>query len=130
MLAEFFRGFIKIHILHHAEAGPVYGLQMAHELARHGYSSLSPGTLYPALHALEEAGYLEAEQRLVAGRWRKYYCITTAGTGRRWRRSAPSWPSWQVRYWFYPSGMRRMRRRPGWSAQSSAYHMANTRKEE
>jgi DNA-binding PadR family transcriptional regulator len=79
MLAEFFRGFIRIHILHHAEKGPVYGLQMAGELGRHGYTSISPGTLYPTLHGLEQAGYLRAEARLIEGRWRKYYHITPAG---------------------------------------------------
>ncbi len=79
MLNEFFRGFIKIHILHHAAEGPVYGLQIIQELARHGYINLSPGTLYPALHGLEEAGLLVSEQQVVAGRWRKYYRITPAG---------------------------------------------------
>jgi PadR family transcriptional regulator PadR len=79
MLNEFFKGFIKIHILHHAAAGPIYGLQIVQELARHGYSSLSPGTLYPTLHGLEEAGLLISEQQVVAGHWRKYYRITPAG---------------------------------------------------
>ena len=79
MLNEFFKGFIKIHILHHAAEGPIYGLQIVRELARHGYSSLSPGTLYPTLHGLEEAGLLISEQQVVAGRWRKYYRITPAG---------------------------------------------------
>ncbi len=79
MLNEFFKGFIKIHILHHAAEGPIYGLQIVQELARHGYTSLSPGTLYPTLHGLEEAGLLISERQVVAGRWRKYYCITPAG---------------------------------------------------
>jgi PadR family transcriptional regulator len=79
MLNEFFKGFIKIHILHHAAEGPIYGLQIVRELARHGYGSLSPGTLYPTLHGLEEAGLLISEQQVVAGRWRKYYRITPAG---------------------------------------------------
>ncbi len=79
MLNEFFKGFIKIHILHHAAEAPIYGLQIVQELARHGYTSLSPGTLYPTLHGLEEAGYLISEQQVVAGRWRKYYRITPAG---------------------------------------------------
>ncbi len=79
MLNEFFKGFIKIHILHHAAEGPIYGLQIVQELARHGYASLSPGTLYPTLHSLEEAGLLVSEQQVVAGRWRKYYRITPAG---------------------------------------------------
>jgi DNA-binding PadR family transcriptional regulator len=39
------KGFIKIHILHHAAEGPIYGLQIAQELAQHGYANLSPGTL-------------------------------------------------------------------------------------
>ena len=76
---EFFRGFIKIHILHHAEEGPVFGLEMARELARHGYEQISPGTLYPTLHSLEEAGLLESRRQLDHGRWRRYYVITPAG---------------------------------------------------
>lgn len=76
---EFFRGFIKIHILHHAEEGPIFGLEMARELARHGYAQISPGTLYPTLHGLEEAGYLISERRLDGGRWRRYYTITPEG---------------------------------------------------
>ncbi len=79
MLNEFFKGFIKIHILHHAAEGPIYGLQIVQELAHHGYTSLSPGTLYPTLHSLEEAGLLISERQVVAGRWRKYYRITPAG---------------------------------------------------
>jgi len=79
MLEQFFRGFVRIHILHHAEEGPVYGQEMATELARHGYKNISPGTLYPNLHALEQAGYLTAERKLVEGRWRKYYALTASG---------------------------------------------------
>jgi PadR family transcriptional regulator, regulatory protein PadR len=55
MLRQFFLGFIKVHILHHAAEEPVYGLALIVELRRHGYE-LSPGTLYPVLHQLEEAG--------------------------------------------------------------------------
>ena len=78
MLREFFLGFIKIHILHHAAEGPVYGAELARELARHGYD-LSPGTLYPTLHQLHEHGYLAQESRVVGGRVRKYYTITDKG---------------------------------------------------
>lgn len=79
MLRDFFLGFIKIHILHHAEQEPVYGLALIQELARHGYT-LSPGTLYPVLHSLEQDGYLTSEERVVQGKVRKYYTITTAGS--------------------------------------------------
>jgi hypothetical protein len=29
--------WIRLHILHHAVEGPIFGLEMAEELARHGY---------------------------------------------------------------------------------------------
>jgi DNA-binding PadR family transcriptional regulator len=51
---------------------------MIEELRRHGYQ-FSPGTLYPMLHALAEAGYLSRETRLVEGKIRKYYRATDLG---------------------------------------------------
>jgi PadR family transcriptional regulator, regulatory protein PadR len=71
-------GFIKVHILYHAGIEPVYGAWLQEELTRHGYE-IGPGTLYPTLHALEEAGYLLVEERVVEGRVRKYYALTEAG---------------------------------------------------
>jgi DNA-binding PadR family transcriptional regulator len=78
MLRELFLGFIKIHILHHADQEPIYGLWLIEELAHHGYT-VSPGTLYPTLHSLEQAGYLISEKRVVAGRQRRYYTLTPNG---------------------------------------------------
>ncbi len=78
MLRQFFLGFVKIHILHHATREPVFGLALITELRRHGYD-LSPGTLYPILHALEAAGYLARSERVVDGKVRKYYATTTDG---------------------------------------------------
>jgi DNA-binding PadR family transcriptional regulator len=78
MLRDFFLGFVKIHLLHHASREPVYGVQLIAELARHGYD-LSPGTLYPMLHDLEKSGYLAREDRLVSGKVRKYYRATLKG---------------------------------------------------
>ena len=78
MLRDFFLGFVKIHILHHAAEAPVYGVALIEELRRHGYE-LSPGTLYPVLHALEEAGYLARDNRIVGGKVRKYYTLTPTG---------------------------------------------------
>lgn len=75
---EFFLGFIKIHILHHASKGPIFGAEIAGELGRHGYH-LGPGTLYPTLHRLEKEGYLEQRPAVVEGRARKYYVITNRG---------------------------------------------------
>lgn len=78
MLRDFFLGFIKIHILHHAAKEPVYGLWLIEELDHHGYK-LSPGTLYPILHKLEEVHYLESFSENVSGKMRKYYRITSDG---------------------------------------------------
>lgn len=78
ILREFFLGFIRIHVLHHAAEEGVYGLGMIEELARHGYE-LSPGTMYPLLHTMEQGGYLTCETRYVKGRPRKYYTITPRG---------------------------------------------------
>jgi PadR family transcriptional regulator PadR len=78
MIRDFFLGFIKVHILHHAAQEPIYGLAMIEELRRHGYD-IGPGTLYPVLHGMEETGYLARENRVVGGRVRKYYAITDEG---------------------------------------------------
>jgi PadR family transcriptional regulator, regulatory protein PadR len=78
MLREFFLGFIKIHILHHAAQEPVFGLALIRELARHGYE-VSPGTVYPVLHELQRGGYLAREDRVVQGKVRKYYRTTPRG---------------------------------------------------
>ncbi len=78
MLRDFFLGFVKIHILHHAGEEPVYGLALIAELRRHGYE-LSPGTLYPVLHQLERAGHLRRLDRVVQGKVRKYYVLTRRG---------------------------------------------------
>ena len=78
MLRDFFLGFVKVHVLHHANRGPIYGVWFLEELARHDYH-LSPGTLYPLLHGLEASGYLEREDRVVDGKVRKYYKITPDG---------------------------------------------------
>jgi len=76
---DFFLGFIKVHILHHASKEEIYGVEILDELRRHGYS-LSPGTLYPALHLLERQGYLKSRKETVNGKVRKYYTITPEGS--------------------------------------------------
>lgn len=74
----FFLGFIRLHILHHASIEPIFGLDMIRELERHGYH-LSPGTIYPILHGLEQDGFLTTEKQIVGGKVRKYYRATESG---------------------------------------------------
>ena len=45
---DLYSGLIRLHVLHHAVEGPVFGLGMIEELARHGYR-ISPESLYPLL---------------------------------------------------------------------------------
>lgn len=71
-------GAIRAHILHHAARAPIYGSWMLQELERHGYS-LSYGTLYPALHRMEEEGLLSREDRVESGKVLKYYAATEKG---------------------------------------------------
>jgi PadR family transcriptional regulator, regulatory protein PadR len=78
MLRDFFLGFIKVHILHHASKEPVYGLWLIEELGRHGYR-LSAGTLYPILHRLEQERLLKSYSENVSGKIRKYYSTTSKG---------------------------------------------------
>jgi PadR family transcriptional regulator PadR len=75
---EIFLGFIRLHILFHAQSEPVYGVGLMHELRRHGYD-IGPGTLYPTLHGLERAGYLHSEAGSWEGRRRRVYRTTKSG---------------------------------------------------
>lgn len=70
--------FVRVHVLHHAVSERVFGAGMAEELARHGYA-LSPGTLYPLLHRMEQDGLLVSESEVVAGKVRKHYTATARG---------------------------------------------------
>jgi PadR family transcriptional regulator len=73
-----YTGLIRLHVLHHAAEGAVFGQAMIDELARHGYR-VSTGTLYPILHGMERQGYLRSQLRLRNGRSRREYRATAAG---------------------------------------------------
>jgi DNA-binding PadR family transcriptional regulator len=73
-----FLAFVRVHVLHHAAEGPIFGLEMIEELRHHGYS-MGPGTLYPILHNLESAGCLRSKEEIVNGKRRKNYVATAKG---------------------------------------------------
>jgi PadR family transcriptional regulator, regulatory protein PadR len=73
-----FKGLIRLHILHHTAEGEFYGQWMIDELARHGYK-LSPGTLYPMLHAMERSGYLKSRKERSGRTFRRVYKATALG---------------------------------------------------
>lgn len=64
---DFLRGFIKLYAFSLAADGEVYGLKILEEMNQHGFS-LSPGTLYPALHALLREQDVTVHQRMVEGK--------------------------------------------------------------
>ena len=78
LIHEFLLGFIKLHILYHANKEPIFGQGFRKELKRHGYD-ISYGTLYPIFHKLKRQGYLELNTENVKGKIRKYYTITKKG---------------------------------------------------
>lgn len=75
---DLYGGLIRLHVLHHASHGPIFGLWIIEELREHGYR-LSPGTLYPMLHAMETKGYLRSTELRQGKRSRRLYRITPAG---------------------------------------------------
>lgn len=75
---ELLSGLVRLHILHHAAQGKLYGQWLIEELARHGYR-LSPGTLYPMLHAMEKKGYLASRVERSGRSARRVYRATRLG---------------------------------------------------
>ena len=75
---DLFSGMIRLHVLHHAAEGPIFGLAIIEELRHHGYQ-ISAGTMYPILHGLERKGYLVSRHERREGRERRIYRITPLG---------------------------------------------------
>ena len=75
---DLYSGLIRLHVLYHACQEPIFGAGIIEELARHGYR-LSPGTLYPLLHGLEERGYLSSSEETGLRQSRRVYRATAKG---------------------------------------------------
>jgi PadR family transcriptional regulator, regulatory protein PadR len=70
-------GFIRMHVLHHAEEGDLCGNWMIEELRHHGYK-ISAGTLYPMLRTMERDGWIKGRDER-GGTRRRLYKITPKG---------------------------------------------------
>ena len=75
---DLYSGMIRLHVLHHASEGEIFGLDMIEELKRHGYRT-SPGTMYPILHGLEKKGYLKSMRYREGRVYRRLYVATPLG---------------------------------------------------
>jgi PadR family transcriptional regulator PadR len=71
MMHSFWQGMLKFFVLHQAAQSPVYGGKLKKQLQDWDYD-ISPGSLYPLLHALEKAQLLKSRVKIFKGRARKY----------------------------------------------------------
>jgi len=60
---------------------PMYGYEISQQLERSGsgYFEMKEGLLYPALHRMQEKGWVSTDWQVVDGRRRKYYTLTRPG---------------------------------------------------
>jgi PadR family transcriptional regulator, regulatory protein PadR len=82
MEAEMLKGHLDAIVLAALEAGPAHGYAIIETIKRGSSSTfdLPEGTVYPALHRLEEAGLLSsAWMTPPGGRRRRLYSLTKAG---------------------------------------------------
>jgi PadR family transcriptional regulator len=82
MDAEMLKGHLDLIVLATLEAGPAHGYAISEEIRRRGKDgfALAEGTLYPALHRLEEMRLLESRwETSPVGRRRRVYSLTRRG---------------------------------------------------
>jgi DNA-binding PadR family transcriptional regulator len=78
VLRHLFLGFIRLHVLYHADKEPICGVELMEELRDHGYE-VGPGTMYPVLNQMQAAGILISTEEVVGGKRRKNFRATAAG---------------------------------------------------
>ena len=80
--ASLLQGTLDLLILKALSAGPLHGLGVSRRVEQmtDGTFVVQPGSLFPALHRLEEAGWLAPDWQLSENNRRaKYYTLTKAG---------------------------------------------------
>ena len=75
------KGSTEILILSLLAKQPMYGYEISQQLKQRsgGYFEMKEGLLYPALHRMQQNGWLTSQWRVVDGRKRKYYLLTPLG---------------------------------------------------
>ena len=83
MRAETLKGHLDLLLLAVVAAEPAHGYRIIEELKRRsaGAFDLPEGTVYPALHRLEQSGLLASSWAEGAGRRRRVYRLTARGRG-------------------------------------------------
>lgn len=82
MRAEELKGHLDAVLLAALEDGPRHGYAVMEALRQStgGRLDLPTGTIYPALHRLEQAGLIRGSWSVVAGRRRRVYQLTASGS--------------------------------------------------
>jgi len=79
---ELLKGSTDHLVLSLIEQEPTYGYQLIKEIGKRsgGYFQFKESTLYPALHRLENEGFVKGKwERLPNGQDRRYYYLTESG---------------------------------------------------
>ena len=83
MEGEILKGHLDMIVLASLSNGPLHGYAVISEISRltGGAFDLPEGTVYPALHRLEDAGLLKSRWATAdSGRRRRVYSLTVLGT--------------------------------------------------
>ena len=79
---EMLRGTLDLLILQTLQLGPLHGIAIADRIKQvtHGTFGIGPGSLFPALHRLEQEGWIAGEWGASdRGRRARFYTLTAAG---------------------------------------------------
>ena len=80
--AEFLKGTLDMLILKVVALGPIHGYALSQriQMISKDFFQVQQGSLYPALHRLEDRGWLQAEWKATeTGREAKFYTLTRKG---------------------------------------------------
>jgi len=80
--AEFLKGTLDMLILKVVALGPIHGYAISQriQMISKDFFQVQQGSLYPALHRLEDRGWLQAEWKATeTGREAKFYTLTRKG---------------------------------------------------
>src|ERR1700740_1936534 len=91
--AEFLKGTLDMLILKVVAAGSIHGYAISQRIQQisKDFFQVPQGSLYPALHRLEERGWLEAEWKDTnTGREAKFYRLTRKGR-KQWDTEVLNW---------------------------------------
>ena len=80
--SEFLKGTLDMLILKVVAAGPIHGYAISQRIQQvsKDFFQVPQGSLYPALHRLEQQGWIKSEWKLTeTGRMAKFYSLTRSG---------------------------------------------------